>query len=108
MSIYTINEIADKVRPIAETYDIDRIYLFGSYATSGATEESDIDMYVEFSKPLGLRYCSFVSDIEESLGKCVDIITKDALYNPATLQNNQQLIQRISEESKCIYTKKDE
>ena len=107
MSIYTINEIADKVRPIAETYDIDRIYLFGSYATSVATEESDIDMYVEFSKPLGLRYCSFVSDIEESLDKCVDIITKDGLYNPATLQENEKLIQRITEERKCIYTKSD-
>ena len=106
MSIYTINEIADIVRPIAETYDIDRIYLFGSYARVEATKDSDIDMYVEFSKPLGLRYCSFISDIEECLGKCVDIITKDALYNPATLQNNQQLIQRISEEHKSIYAKK--
>ena len=76
--------------------------------TSDYTDNvSDIDMYVEFSKPLGLRYCSFVSDIEESLGKCVDIITKDALYNPATLQNNQQLIQRISEERKSIYAKTD-
>lgn len=107
MSIYTINEIADKVRPIAEAYDIDNIYLFGSYARGEATEESDIDLYVEFSKPLGLRYCSFVSDIENSLGKCVDIITEDALYNPATLQNNQQLIQRISEERKSIYAKTD-
>ena len=107
MSIYTIDEIADKMHPIAKAYEIDKIYLFGSYARSEATEESDIDMYVEFSKPLGLRYCSFVSDIEESLGKCVDIITKDALYNPATLQNNQQLIQRISEERKSIYAKTD-
>ena len=107
MSIYTIDEIADKVHSIAEAYDIDKIYLFGSYARSEATEESDIDMYVEFSKPLGLRYCSFVSDIEESLDKCVDIITKDGLYNPATLQNNQQLIQRISEERKSIYAKTD-
>lgn len=106
MSIYTIDKIAEKVRPIAEVYGIDKMYLFGSYARGEATEGSDIDLYVELSKPLRLRYCSFVSDIEESLGKCVDIITKDALCNPATLQNNQQLIQRISEESKCIYTKK--
>ena len=107
MSFYTIDEIANKVQPIAEAYDIDKIYLFGSYARGEATDESDIDMYVEFSKPLGLRYCSFISDIEECLGKCVDIITKDALYNPATLQNNQQLIQRISEERKSIYAKTD-
>lgn len=108
MSFYTIDEIANKVQPIAEAYDIDKIYLFGSYARGEATDESDVDMYVEFSKPLGLRYCSFISDIEECLDKCVDIITKDALYNPATLQNNQKLIQRISEECKCIYTKTDE
>lgn len=108
MSVYTINEIADKVRPIAETYDIDRIYLFGSYIRGEAIENSDIDLYVEFSKSLGLRYCSFVSDVEESLGKCVDIITKDALYNPATLQENERLIQRITEERKCIYTKMGE
>ena len=107
MSFYTIDEIANKVQPIAEAYDIDKIYLFGSYARGEATDESDIDMYVEFSKPLGLRYCSFISDIEECLGKGVDIITKDALYNPATLQNNQQLIQRISEERKSIYAKTD-
>lgn len=108
MSIYTIDEIADKVQPIAEAYEIDKIYLFGSYARGEATEESDIDMYVEFSKPLGLRYCSFVSDIEERLGKRIDIITKDGLYNPATLQKNGRLIQRISDERKCIYTQKDE
>ena len=108
MSIYTIGEIADKVHPIAEAYEIDKIYLFGSYIRSEATEESDIDLYVEFSKPLGLRYCSFVSEVEECLGKCVDIITKDALYNPATLQNNQKLIQSISEKRKCIYSKTDE
>lgn len=108
MSIYTMDEIADKVRPIAEVYDIDKIYLFGSYARGEATEESDIDMYIEFTKPLGLRYCSFVSDIEKRLGKCVDIITKDGLYNPAIAQENKMLIQRISEERKCIYTKTGE
>ncbi len=107
MSVYTINEITEKVRPIAEVYGIDKMYLFGSYARGEATEESDIDFYVEFSKPLGLRYCSFVSDIEECLGKSVDIITKDGLYNPATLQENEKLIQRITEERKCIYTKPD-
>ena len=103
MSVYTTNEIADKVRPIAEAYGIDKVYFFGSYARGEATENSDIDFYVEFSKPLGLRYCSFFSDIEESVGKSVDIITKDGLYNPVTLSMNEPLIKRILEERKCIY-----
>ncbi len=103
MSVYTTDEIADKVRPIAEAYGIDKVYLFGSYARGDATEASDIDFYVELSKPLGLKYCSFFSDIEESVGKSVDIITKDGLYNPATLNINQPLIKRILEERRCIY-----
>ena len=103
MSVYTTNEIADKVRPIAEAYGIDKVYLFGSYARGEATENSDIDFYVEFSKPLGLRYCNFFSDTEESVGKSVDIITKDGLYNPVTLSMNEPLIKRILEERKCIY-----
>ena len=77
--------------------------LQGSYGRGEATENSDIDFYVEFSKPLGLRYCSFFSDIEESVGKSVDIITKDGLYNPVTLSMNEPLIKRILEERKCIY-----
>lgn len=103
MSVYTTKEIADKVRPIARAYGIDKIYIFGSYARGEATDSSDIDFYVEFSKPLGLRYCSFFSDIEESMGKSIDIITKDGLYNPVTLNENRSLIQRIMEERKCIY-----
>ncbi len=103
MGVYTTNEIAERVRPIAEEYGIDKVYLFGSYARGDATEESDIDFYVEFSKPLGLRYCSFFSDIEKSVGKSVDIITREGLYNPVTLVANEHLIQAINRERKCIY-----
>ena len=44
MSIYTIDEIAGKVRPIAEAYCIDKIYLFGSYARGEANKDSNIDL----------------------------------------------------------------
>ena len=103
MCIYTTKEIADMVSPIAKEYGIDKVYLFGSYARGEATDESDIDLYVEFSKPLGLKFCSFFSDIEECVGKSIDIITKDGLYNPVTMDANKQLIQKINEERKCIY-----
>ena len=79
MCIYTTKEIADKVRPISEEYGIDKVYLFGSYSRGEATENSYIDFYVEISKPLGLKFCSFFSDVEESVGKSIDIITKDGL-----------------------------
>ena len=103
MCIYTTKEIAERVTPVAKEYGIDKMYIFGSYARGEATEESDIDFYIEFSKPMGLKFCSFYSDIEESVGKSVDIITKDGLYNPVTMNTNKELIQRIVSERKCIY-----
>jgi hypothetical protein len=103
MSVYTMNEIADKVRPIAIRYGAEKIYLFGSYARGEATDSSDIDLYVEFLGPIGLNFCSFFADIEESFGKEIDIVTKDGLYNPATLETNKPFIQRIREECRCIY-----
>lgn len=41
--IYTIEEIRDKVKPIAERYGIDTVWLFGFYACSEATENCDVD-----------------------------------------------------------------
>lgn len=103
MSVYTTAEIADRIRPVAKAYGIDKVYLFGSYARGEATENSDIDLYVEFSKPMGMKYCSFFTDIQESIGKNIDIITREGLYNPATLEANSSLIKKITEERKCIY-----
>lgn len=35
---------------IEETYEVDKIGLFGSYAKGTQTEDSDIDIYVEFKR----------------------------------------------------------
>ena len=40
---YTINEIKDKTAPIARTYGIGRMSLFGSYARGEANDDSDVD-----------------------------------------------------------------
>ena len=103
MCIYSEKEIKDIVIPIAKQYGIDKVYLFGSYARGEASEESDVDLYIEISKPLGMKYCSFFSEIEKGLDKNIDIITKDALFNPVTLNINKGLIESINRERKCIY-----
>lgn len=42
----TLNKIADTVKPIAEKYGVNKIYLFGSYARSEAKPDSDLDFLV--------------------------------------------------------------
>ena len=45
-TIYTIENIKDIVTPIVRKYNVQAIYLFGSYARGEATENSDLDFLV--------------------------------------------------------------
>ena len=44
--IFTITDIKALVKPIAEKYNVDEIYLFGSYARNEANQNSDLDFLV--------------------------------------------------------------
>ena len=74
--IYTIEEIRKKVVPVAEKYGIRSLSLFGSYARGEADDESDIDLLIDKGRLTGLLgYNAMLSDLEETLGRHVDMIT---------------------------------
>ncbi|MDE5557480.1 MAG: nucleotidyltransferase domain-containing protein [Ruminococcus sp.] len=41
--MYTIEEIRQKIKPVAEAHNLKAVWLIGSYARGEATENSDID-----------------------------------------------------------------
>ena len=41
--VFTIETIVSLVKPIAQKYHVDQIYLFGSYARGEAGIDSDLD-----------------------------------------------------------------
>src|SRR2546421_8399815 len=63
----------------AAEYGVTRLGLFGSYAKGTATPDSDVDIIVEFERPLGLRFVEFAEELEHLLSKRVDILTPDGL-----------------------------
>ncbi|MBE6931293.1 MAG: nucleotidyltransferase [Ruminococcaceae bacterium] len=89
--IYTLDEIRSIVKPIAQKYGLKAVYLFGSYARGTATEESDVDLLIDTSgttvKSL-LQVAAIYCELEEALGKPVDLLTVSAL---------EQRVQRSSE-----------
>jgi uncharacterized protein len=54
--------------------------LFGSVARGEAGEESDVDLLVEFDRPVGLfAFVRLRRHLEALLGSGVDLVTPDAL-----------------------------
>ena len=56
-----------------------RIGYFGSSATGRQTDESDLDILVEFSQPIGWEFFTLEKFLEKEFGLRVDLITKGAL-----------------------------
>ena len=62
-------------------YGVSRIGFFGSLAKNTMTEDSDLDIVVEFKKPIGFKFVRFVEYLENLFGKKVDVLTIDGIEN---------------------------
>lgn len=79
----TINEeIKTKIIFILKNHDVIRAAVFGSLARNEATEKSDVDILVELPEKKGLLDLVGIKlDLEDELGKKVDVLTYKSL-NP--------------------------
>jgi len=78
--IYEINEIKNHIVPIARSYGIKKVTLFGSYARGDAKPSSDIDLYIDKGEIKGFfRLAGFQRELEEKLNIPVDVLTTGAL-----------------------------
>lgn len=97
--IYTIDEIKDKVTPIAQEYGINSISLFGSYAKGTAHENSDLDFIMDKGELTGLiQYISFVNRLEKEFQCHVDLISKGS--------SNKKFLVSIKNDEVLIYERK--
>ncbi len=70
-----VPEIKQALAPVMRKYAIQRASLFGSFADGTATENSDIDLLVELSKPIGLfEFIHIKHELEDLLGRKVDLL----------------------------------
>jgi len=65
---------------VAKEYSVKTIGVFGSVARDEQTGQSDIDLLVEFSKPVGfVTFMRLENFLSEQLGNKVDLVTSDSL-----------------------------
>ncbi len=75
-----ILNILNEHRSEIERFGVRSLALFGSAARGEARADSDIDILVEFAKPVGLfEFVRLEAFLRRLLGKSVDLVTPDAL-----------------------------
>ena len=104
--VYTLEELARRVRPIAEKYRLKAVYVFGSYARGEAREDSDIDLLVDLS---GADLSGFFAigglynDLELALQKEIDLITMESLEQPCHRMSDRLFQEIVNKERREIY-----
>jgi uncharacterized protein len=67
-------------RPILDAFGVARVSLFGSFARNEGREGSDVDLLVEFRRPIGLfEFVRLQRTLADILGHPVDLVTPAAL-----------------------------
>lgn len=79
----TLRQILDTLRnhraSLTQRYGIRTIAVFGSYVRNEQTPQSDVDVLVEFERPLGLAFVDLADELESILGMRVDLVSRGAL-----------------------------
>jgi predicted nucleotidyltransferase len=79
--VYTLPEIKDIIAPIAKSYGVTKVSVFGSYARGEAIWKSDIDFKVDDGGNIKTLFQlgGLFTDLEEAFRKPVDVVTVDAM-----------------------------
>ena len=56
-------------------FGVKKIALFGSFARQLQVKTSDIDLFLEFEKPIGLKIIDLTEYLEKILGRKIDLLT---------------------------------
>ncbi len=86
----------EKIRTYLKDKPVLKAYLFGSFLRGDAIESSDVDLLVEldYSQSVGLAFIKMKLDLEEILGKEVDLISSKGLsrHLQPIIDNEKELI----------------
>jgi predicted nucleotidyltransferase len=74
-------EVKRKITPVLRQYDVVHAAIFGSFAKGIPGEDSDLDILVEFEGEKSLLdLVALKLELEERLGREVDVLTYKALH----------------------------
>jgi hypothetical protein len=75
-----------------QEYAIKSLAIFGSYSRMEENQNSDLDILVEFSGKIGIRFIDLAEELENILGVKVDLVSKKGIKNKYLQSIDSELI----------------
>ena len=76
----TIKEIIKELKPeLEKKFHVSSIGVFGSVARNDYSENSDVDIIVDFSQPIGIEFIDLADLLEEKFHEQVDLVSKKGI-----------------------------
>jgi predicted nucleotidyltransferase len=89
-------KLFNEIAAFLKSKGVTKVAVFGSYVRDEETSSSDIDVIIDFNKPMGLfEFVGLQQDLSEKIGLNVDLLTEDGI--------SPYLIGSIRKEMKVLY-----
>ena len=92
-------ELEKAINAVSPSFDINKVYLFGSFARGQQTETSDVDLCLETGQKFSLlNAVNYSKEIKALTGRDVDVVTERSLYphvRTAMLKDRTLLYERV-------------
>ena len=77
-----IKQILKQIKPeIVQKYHVHTIGIFGSAVRDDFSPVSDVDIIVDFNRPVGIEFIDLADYIETQLQKKVDLVSRNGIKN---------------------------
>lgn len=84
--------LSDHKNRLFKDYPIKSMAIFGSFSRNEQNDLSDIDILVEFSEKIGIRFIDLAEDLENIVGFKVDVVSKKGIKHKYLESINSDLI----------------
>ncbi|MDR1000572.1 MAG: nucleotidyltransferase domain-containing protein [Clostridiales bacterium] len=102
--VKSIKDVESLAIGVLREYPVKRAALFGSVARGDMTEQSDLDMIVEFMPDTrGIIFFGLYTDLEQRCGRSVDLLTFNALEHEA----KGHFKENVMREMRVIYEREE-
>jgi uncharacterized protein len=79
----TLSDIKETLKShksrLSTKYGLSNIAIFGSYGRGQQTNDSDVDILVDFTKPIGIEFIDLADELERLLRIKVDLVSKNGV-----------------------------